>query len=299
MTSDPTPYLAPHVAMDLDPDLASWRAHRSGVAAVDELVSVLAVTRVSETAFTGRSTRVPAGRVFGGQILAQCAVAGSRTVAPPAALHSLHAYFVRAARPEVVLHFAVTAVRDGRSFAVRRVDALQDGEIVTTVTASYHVPEEGVTHQDPMPPRPSPAELSGRTPFHLSAEGPGRAGAVELRACPPEPGRAESSVWLRVTAPLPDDPVLHQALLVYLSDFSILHGAFHRHGLTRTGIRTASLDHGVWLHRPGRADGWLRYDSRSPSAAGARAMGQATLFSADGVLLATAGQEMLVRLLDT
>jgi acyl-CoA thioesterase II len=274
---------------------AAWREHRSGVSSVDELVSALAVERVSATTFTGHSTAVPAGRVFGGQILAQCAVAAARTVAPPAALHSMHAYFVRAARPEVPFQFEVTVVRDGRSFAVRRVEALQDNEVVTAVSASYHVPEDGIAHQDAMPARPAPDELPSRTPFLVSANGPARAGAVELRACPRRDGEPASALWLRITAPLPDDPLLHQALLVYLSDFGILHGAFHYHGVSRAQIRTASLDHSIWLHRPGRADDWLLYDTRSPSAAGARAVGQASLYTGDGVLLATASQEMLVR----
>jgi acyl-CoA thioesterase-2 len=273
----------------------AWRAHRSGVSTVDELVSALAVERLSATTFTGHSTSVPSRRVFGGQILAQCAVAAQQTVAPPAVLHSIHAYFVRAGRPAVKFHFEVTTVRDGRSFAVRRVDALQDDEVVTTMIASYHVPEDGLAHQDSMPVRPTPAELPSRTPFYVSADGPARAGAVELRACPPKGDEPASSLWLRITAPLPDDPLLHQAMLIYLSDFGILHGAFHHHGMTRTRIRTASLDHSMWLHRPGRADGWLLYDTRSPSAAGARAMGQAALYTEDGALLATASQEMLVR----
>lgn len=273
-----------------------WRGHRSGVSSVDELVSAFAVARRSATTFTGHSTSVPAHRVFGGQILAQCVVAAARTVAlPGAGLHSLHAYFVRAGRPEVTFRFEVTPVRDGRSFAVRRVDAVQDNEIVATMTASYHVPEDGLAHQDVMPDRPTPAELPSLIPFLVSAGGPASAGAVELRACPPLDGEPESSLWLRVTAPLPDDPLLHQAMLVYLSDFGILHGAFRRHGVSREEVRTASLDHGMWLHRPGRADDWLLYDSRSPSAAGARAMGRASLFTADGVLLASASQEMLVR----
>jgi acyl-CoA thioesterase-2 len=277
-------------------DLTSWRAHRSGVSTVDELVQALAVEQLSATGFTGRSTSVPRHRVFGGQLLAQCAVAASLTVPPAAALHSMHAYFLRAARPALKLHLEVTTLRDGRSFAVRQVDVAQDDEVVTSVTASFHVPEDGLTHQDPMPDREPPADLPGRTPFHVSPDGPARAGAVELRACPPMPGRPRSSVWMRVTAPLPDDPVLHQAMLVYLSDLSILHGAFNRHGVTRPEVHTASLDHSIWLHRPARADTWLLYDSHSPSAAGARAMGQAALFTATGELVATAAQEMLVRL---
>jgi acyl-CoA thioesterase-2 len=276
-------------------DLTAWREHRSGVAAVDELVGALAVEQLSESTFTGHSTTVPSHRVFGGQILAQSVVAATMTVAAPAAPHSLHAYFVRAGRPDVKFQFAVTTLRDGRSFAVRRVDALQDNEIVTSMTASFHTPEDGLTHQDPMPVRPMPADLPARTPFLVSANGPATAGAVDLRACPPTPGGAESSVWLRANGSLPDDPLLHQALLVYLSDFSILHGAFIRHDVARTQVRTASLDHSVWLQRPARADDWLLYDSRSPSAAGARAVGRASMFTSKGDLAATAAQEMLVR----
>lgn len=276
-------------------NLAAWRTHRSGVSTVDELVAALAVEQLSATDFTGHSTAVPERRVFGGQLLAQCAVAATLTVPEPAALHSMHAYFVRAARPAVKLQFEVTTLRDGRSFTVRRVEALQDNEVVTSVTASFHVPEDGLTHQDPMPDRRPPAELPGRTPFHTAPDGPARAGAVELRACEPVPGRPESSVWMRINAPLPDDPVLHQAMLVYLSDFSILHGAFIRHDVARPAIHTASLDHSIWLHRPARADDWLLYESRSPSAAGARAMGQAALFTTTGELAATAAQEMLIR----
>jgi acyl-CoA thioesterase-2 len=262
---------------------------------VDELVSALAVERVGESSFTGHSASVPAWRVFGGQILAQCAVAATMTVAPPAVPHSMHAYFVRPGRPEVKFQFEVTTVRDGRSFAVRRVEALQDNEIVTTMIASFHHGEEGFAHQDPMPVRPAAEELPGRAPFHVAEDSPAHAGAVELRTCPARPGRPESSVWMRVTAPLPDDPLLHQALLTYLSDFTILHGAFRTHGIARRRVHTASLDHSLWLHRPGRADQWLLYDSHSPSAASARANGQATMFTAAGELLATAGQEMLIR----
>ncbi|TDV57547.1 acyl-CoA thioesterase [Actinophytocola oryzae] len=276
-------------------DLAEWRAWRSGVAAVDELVGTFAVERLSESTFTGHSTSVPENRVFGGQMLAQSVVAATMTVAPPSVAHSLHAYFVRAGRQDVPFRFAVTTLRDGRSFAVRRVDALQDNEVVTSMTASFHLPEDGLTHQDAMPDRPAPDDLPARTPFLISSDGPARAGAVDLRACPQEPGAAESSVWLRVAAPLPDDPLLHQAMLVYLSDFSILHGAFNRHRVAREQVRTASLDHSIWLQRPGRADDWLLHDSRSPAAAGARAVGRANLFTVKGELVATAAQEMLVR----
>ncbi|OLF10304.1 hypothetical protein BLA60_17320 [Actinophytocola xinjiangensis] len=274
-------------------------AHRSGSSTVDELVAALAVRRLGPDLFTATSTALPARRVFGGQTLAQCVVAASLTVPAPAVAHSLHAYFVRPGRPSAPFRFAVTTIRDGRSFATRRIEAVQDGEPTCVVIASFSPPEDGLTHQDPLPARPGPDGLAGRTPFHVAPDGAATAGAVELRACPPagDPTpRAESAVWMRITAPLPDDPLLHRALLVYLSDFSILHGAFHLHGVTRPMIRTASLDHSMWLHRDGRADQWVLHESRSPSSGGGRAVGFASLYGGDGALLATAGQEMLVRL---
>ncbi|GAB3451415.1 acyl-CoA thioesterase [Actinophytocola sediminis] len=280
----------------LRPDLAAWRAHRSGSSTVDELVAALAVRRLGPDLFAGTSTALPAGRVFGGQTLAQCVVAAALTVAPPAVPHSLHGYFVRPGSPSRESRFTVSTIRDGRSFTTRRVEAAQDGEPTCAVIASFHVPEDGLTHQDPMPRRPGPDGLDGRTPF--DPDGP--LGAVELRPCPPTDGapRAESAMWLRVTAPLPDDPLLHQALLVYLSDFGIVRGAFRLHGVTRPQVRTASLDHSMWLHRPGRADEWVLYDNRSPSSGNGRAVGFGTMYNAAGDLLATAGQEMLVRMAD-
>jgi acyl-CoA thioesterase II len=278
------------------PDPASWTDHESGNPQVDELVSVLAVRRVDELTCTGTSAGRPEGRIFGGQLLAQCAVAASLTVAAPATLHSLHAYFVRAGRPREEIRFVVDPLRDGRSYGTRRVDAVQDGRVIATAMLSFQRAETGPDHQDPAPARPDPAGLAGRVPFGTTRDGPGRAGALDLRACPPDDGdRAASSVWLRVDGRLPDDPLLHRALLVYLSDLTVVHGAFRAHGLARRDLRTASLDHCLWLHRPGRVDDWVLYDSRSPSASGGRAVGQGRIFAASGELLATAAQEMSVR----
>lgn len=277
---------------------AAWRAHRSGVEAVDELLRVLAVEQVGELEFAGTSTTHPRGRIFGGQILAQSLVAASCTVREPWVAHSAHLYFMRAGRPDEEVRFAVQVLRDGRSFGTRRIDALQDGVPICSTMVSFHGPEDGIDHQDAMPDHQGPDGLNGRPPFS-AADGPSNAGALELRGIPAWPGaaeRAESAVWFRVNARLPDDPLLHRALLAYLSDLSVLHGAFRKHRVPRDRIRTASLDHALWLHRPGRADDWLLYDSRSPSAAAGRAVGHARLFDAEGVLLATAGQEMTVRI---
>jgi acyl-CoA thioesterase II len=279
------------------PDLASWRAHRSGNERVDELLGVLAVERVDELVFTGGSTAVPSGRIFGGQILAQGVVSAALTVDPTAALHSLHAYFMRGGRPDEPTRFEVDVLRDGRSYGTRRVDAVQDGRVIATAILSFQRPETGPDHQDEMPARPDPEGLAGRVPFGAAPDGPSRAGALELRACRGEdvPDRAATSVWMRIAGPLPDDPLLHRALLVYLSDLTVVHGAFRVHRLSRHDLRTASIDHSLWLYRPGRVDDWVLYDTRSPSASGGRAAGQGRIFAGTGELLATSAQEMSVR----
>jgi acyl-CoA thioesterase-2 len=279
------------------PDLESWRAHRSGVTQVDELLRVLAMDRVEDLTWTGGNLDWPTGRIFGGQILAQSTIAASLTVDPTAVAHSLHAYFMRAGRPREPVRFVVDPLRDGRSFATRRVDAVQGDQVIATTLLSFQRPESGPDHQDPMPARPDPAGLVGRIPGLASPDGPSRGGALELRACPMDgdPDPAASAVWMRIRGTLPDDPLLHRALLVYLSDLALVHGAFRAHGLSRTEIRSASLDHSLWLHRPGRVDEWVLYDSRSPSANGGRASGHGRLFSAAGVLLAGAAQEMSLR----
>ena len=284
--------------MTADPAPVPWPAHRSGVAEVDELLQVLAVERVDELAWVSGSTSWPHGRVFGGQILAQSVVAAALTADPAAVPHSLHAYFMRAGRPDEPVRFAVDPLRDGRSFATRRVDAVQRDEVIASTLLSFQRPEPGPARQDPMPDRPDPAGLAGRIPFTAAPDGPSRGGALELRACPMDADQdpAASAVWMRIRGSLPDDPLLHRALLVYLSDMTVVHGAFRALRLPRDRTRSASLDHAIWLHRPGRVDDWLLYDSRSPSAGGGRAMGSGRLFASSGELLASSAQEMSVRL---
>jgi acyl-CoA thioesterase-2 len=235
--------------------------------------------------------------VFGGQILAQSTIAASLTVAEPAVPHSLHAYFMRAGRTDSEIRFVVDPLRDGRSYSTRRIDAVQGGLVIATTLASFGRPEDGPDHQDDAPARPAPDELAARVPVSAAPDGPSRAGALEMRACPLEgdPDPASSATWIRIGGRLPDDPLLHRALLVYLSDLTVVHGAFRRQRLSRRDVRTASLDHALWLYRSARVDEWVLYESRSPSAAGGRAAGQGRLFSASGLLLASAGQEMSVR----
>ncbi|MCW0215089.1 MAG: thioesterase family protein [Pseudonocardia sp.] len=273
-----------------------WRDHRSGSASVDELVGVLDLDpdgAGNGDSFTGHSTATPQGRIFGGQTLAQSLVAAARTVVGPVVPHSLQAAFLQPGDPAAEIGFTVRPLRDSRSFRTRRVDTVQHGRLICTATVSFHIPEAGLDHADPLPHRRPPEDLEPRFPFQQ----PGSAdpGPIEQRKDSAVPDPAGVALWMRVTAPLPDDPLLHTALLVYLSDFGILHGAYRLHGVRRSLRRTASLDHAMWLHRPARADGWLHYDTRSPTAVDGRALGTGTFHAATGELLATATQEMIVR----
>lgn len=256
-----------------------------------ELLTVLDLTECARGAFTGTNMSVPAGRIYGGQLLAQSVIAAARTTGG-LPLHSLHGYFLQPGTVRDEVRYTVTQLRNGRSFRSRRVDATQRGGLVTSVLASFHTPEQGMRHQEPMPEVPGPDGLPGRTLF-AAADGP--PSPVEARFCPAAPGTFESAVWLRVTADLPEDPLLHQALLVYLSDFSIVRGAFLRHDVDRGTLRTASLDHSMWFHNPPHAGDWLLYRTRSPAAADARVSGTGTFYDRSGTVLATAAQEMLVR----
>ncbi|WP_433249413.1 AMP-binding protein [Actinomadura nitritigenes] len=276
-----------------------WRDLRTGSAAVDGLLRVLDLDQAGERAFVGSSNERPAHRVFGGQVLAQAAVAAARTAPDDVVLHSLHGYFARAGDPASPIRYEVTPLRAGRSFHLQRVDALQGEEIIGTVTCSMQRGEpDHLSHQLAAPQTPPPPEdAPSRYPFAESAaDGDGPPGPVELR----ENGQgtdplAPSEVWLRIPAGLPDDPLLHRTLLVYLSDFTIMRAAFRGNRIRRNTTTGASLDHAVWLHRAGRADRWVRYVSTSPSAGAARALGLGSLFSADGELLATGAQEMVIR----
>ena len=263
--------------------------------------------------FVGRSQPMPTGRVFGGQVLAQCVVAAGRTVTGddgdgPRHIHSLHGYFLRPGDANQPIRFLVDRMRDGGSFSARRVHAVQDGRILLSMIASFQELSEGLDHQIPMPHVPSPEELTpdaealSRIDHPLARHAASR--AVELRHVDPQlfPGndaerQERQSVWMRLPGHLPDDPHLHAAVMAYASDYSLLEPVLRRHGLVwgDPRLRIASLDHAMWFHRPGRVDQWLLYTQLSPSAQGGRGLGQGHMFAADGTLLATVGQEGMVR----
>ena len=281
---------------------------------VDAVKHILGILDLQDAAgptpdvFTGSSYRPPWGRVFGGQVLAQALVAAIRTVPEDRPVHSLHAYFLRPGDPDVPIEYAVERLRDGRSFSARRTQASQNGQAILSMISSYQEPAGGLDHQDEMPDVPPPEGiLSLEERFgHLDVpqiQTMLRTRPVDLRHVEgpvflvPGPERMPSqAVWLRTTAPLPDDPVLHTAMMAFSSDYSLLESVLRAHGLAWTsGLKTASLDHAMWFHRPARIDEWLLYVQHSPSASGGRGLAQGKLVTREGVLVASTAQEGMMR----
>jgi acyl-CoA thioesterase II len=282
-----------------------------GQDAVDELLGVLALERIEENIYRGHHPTGGLARTFGGLTAAQALVAATRTVPADRPIHSLHSYFLRPGDPSLPTVFLVERIRDGGTFSTRRVHGVQHGQAIYSFAASFQRAEPGFDHQDPMPDVPDPESLptflealagyAERLPVSASL-----VGTVDLRAIDPHPFAqrdvgprdvARHRVWMRAAGRLPDDAVLHTAMVAYMSDVTLLHPVLVRHGVSFAldPIMGASLDHAVWFHRPLRADEWLLYDAESPSATGARGLALGRLFAADGRLVASVVQEGLVR----
>ncbi len=280
--------------------------------AIETLLSILDLEPLEHNLFRGLSPQVGWQRVFGGQVIGQALVAAGRTVEGRAA-HSLHAYFMRPGDPTVPIIYEVDRIRDGKSFATRRVVAIQHGQAIFSMSASFQVEEAGLEHQLPMPVVPPPEELPSETElkalFLESAPEPvrrywERERALELRPVDlrhyvsREPLAPVQQVWIRATGPLPDDPQIHRSVLAYASDMTLLDTALFAHGrsIFDRDLQVASLDHALWFHRSFRVDEWLLYSEDSPSTSGARGFSRGNLFSRDGKLIASVAQEGLVRL---
>jgi acyl-CoA thioesterase-2 len=266
--------------------------------------------RTSEDIFTGPSQWMPHGRVFGGQVLSQALVAAQRTIAPDRAPHSLHGYFLRPGSIDLPITFSVDRIHDGRSFSTRRTQAYQDGLPILSMIASFQDDDGGLDHQIEMPADlPDPESLPTAAQLlsgfdHPVARGWSTERPFDIRHIDPPiylsaDGErvAHQAVWMRAIGRLPDDPGLHRAALVYASDFTIQETVLRRHGVawTTPGLKLASLDHAMWLHRFGRVDDWLLYVQDSPNAVGGRGLGLGRIYSRDGVLLASVAQEVTVR----
>jgi acyl-CoA thioesterase II len=282
--------------------------------ALDRLLELLDLEQIEVNIFRGVSPGERVQRVFGGQVAGQALVAAGRTVPSDRPVHSLHAYFIRPGDPSVPLIYMVDRVRDGRSFTTRRVSAIQHGRVIFTLSASFHYPEPGPVHADPMPDVPPPDSIEP-TPVRLARffghqlPSEVRDNPIDLRSVGPLSVEAErdpslrttrNMVWLRVDGDLPDDPLLHVCLMTYASDMTLLDPVLLGHGLSWLDGRTtgASLDHAMWFHRPFRADRWLLYAQESPVAYGARGLARGEVFTADGELVVSVVQEGLIRVAD-
>lgn len=279
---------------------------------VQELLDILALEPLEHNLFRGRSPQTGWQRVFGGLVIAQSLMAACRTVEsrPP---HSMHAYFLLPGDPAAPIVYNVDRIRDGRSFATRRVVAIQHGRAIFSLSASFQTPESGLDHQIVMPDVPAPDELAASDLLVEGSEDDvaravrsyreGRR-AIEMR--PVEIERyfnqdvrpALFNVWFRTVSPLPDDPMIHQCALAYASDITLLDSTLIPHGRTvlEGAFAGASLDHAIWFHRPFRADEWLLYSQDSPFTGGGRGFAHGSIFTSDGVLVASVAQEGLIRL---
>jgi acyl-CoA thioesterase II len=281
--------------------------------AAAELVSLLDLEYLDVDLFRGRQPASTRPRVYGGQVAAQALIAGARTVPGRDGVafhvHSLHSYFLLPGDYQVPIIYDVERIRDGRSFATRRVMARQHGRPIYYQTLGFQRTEEGYDHQDAMPATPPPeagvdllelmkqggnaeADALGREWAALEVRWLGSSGhGIEVDPAHP----SQTRMWIRVRGAMPDDPLTHLAAFTYASDVSLLGASLAAHQVTPPQVQMASLDHTLWFHRPFRVDDWWLYDQWSPSASGARGLSIGRVFTSDGTLVATAAQEGLIR----
>ena len=277
-----------------------------------DLVALLELEPIEQNIYRGDNRNIGTGRIFGGQVLAQALVASARTVEEDRPLHSMHGYFILPGDLSVPVVYFVERLRDGGSFSTRRVTGIQNGKAIFSMSSSFHRHEEGDEHQTEMPDVPDPESLrpeleqireradeipeayrailtqdraldfratDGSDPFDVTVREPTR------------------SYWVRAIGPVDDNPVHHQALLAYSSDYGLLDAALRPHAISLRdpNVMVASLDHSIWFHRPVRMDDWMLYVAESPAAGGARGFTRGTFYTRSGQLVASVAQEGLVR----
>lgn len=288
-------------------------ANAQAQASVDRLLDVLDLDesrgRTTEDIFTGQSQAMPSGRIYGGQVLGQSIMAAERTMPEDRAAHSMHGYFLRPGDAAQGLTIAVDRIHDGRSFSTRRSQAYQNGVPIFSMIASFQDEAPGIEHAHPMPegiPQPddiapdeqrvvgAPAEatlLMSERPVDI------RHVEVPLYLSADDERTAQQAVWMKMRAPMPDDPRLHRAALAYLSDMTIQESILRAHGVawTTDGLKVASLDHAMWWHRPARVDEWLLYVQESPNARSGRGLATGRIYTQAGVLAASVAQEIMIR----
>ena len=276
------------------------------------LAETLQLERLEVNLFRGTTPDNRPGRIFGGQVIAQSLLAAYETV-EDRVCHSLHCYFIRPGDPTVPIVFEVDRSRDGGSFTTRRVIAVQHGQQIFNLAASFQVAEEGFEHQAPMPKAPGWKDLPDERAVRLEMmkkhpeqfkEWMDRHQPIELRSEDARtyftrgPSEPESASWIRCRDPVGEDFRMHQVVLAYASDMNLLSTSMRPHGVhwQTPGFQSASLDHAMWFHRPVNIETWHLYAQDSPSASGGRGFIRGSIYAEDGTLVASVAQEGLIRL---
>ena len=279
---------------------------------MQEVLDLLDLETIEAGLFRGPSHNIVGKNVFGGQVLGQALMAAGRTVDGRLA-HSLHGYFLRAGDTTAPIVYQVEKIRDGKSFATRNVKAIQHGEIIFIMSASFAIPEDGLEHQSEMPAVDGPDGVLSETELRQKVapmipekirDAFARERPIEIRPINPvnpfAPVKQEARRyhWMRAQSRLPDDPLLHQCVLAFASDFALMGTAMLPHGVSfmQNNMQAASIDHSMWFHRPFRMDDWLLYDMDAPNASSSRGMNRGLIYSQDGRLVASTAQEGLMRL---
>jgi acyl-CoA thioesterase II len=280
--------------------------------AMETLIATLDLETLEHNLFRGTSPDIGWQRVFGGQVIAQALMAAQRTVDADRFVHSLHAYFMRPGDPAVPILYQVERIRDGSSFATRRVVAIQHGKAIFSLAASFQIEEDGFDHQFPMPEVTPPEQLMGEKEFkelflpkapatvrrYWEQERP-----IEVRPTSlvhylsKDKLEPRQDIWVRTVGEVPNNRHYQAAVLAYLSDMTLLDVSLYPHGISLFDptMQAASLDHAMWFHRPVQFDDWLLYSQDSPSASGARGMTRGSIYTRSGTLIASVAQEGLIR----
>lgn len=280
---------------------------------IQKLLDLLDLEVIEHNIYRGRNRDIGTGRIFGGQVLAQALVAARRTVDGDRPAHSMHGYFILEGDLGAPVVYFVDRLRDGRSYCTRRVTAIQHGEAIFNMASSFHRREEGVEHQMAMRDTVGPERLRDELDVireHAEQIPERKRGVLtqdrvlDIRPVEaedpfrPERRSPKQRYWMKTVSDLPDDPLIHQAVLAYASDYGLLGAALRPHGVTfrDPGVMVASLDHAIWFHRPFRFDEWLLYVVESPSSGAGRGFSRGTFFTRDGTLVASVAQEGVVRI---
>ncbi|WP_184645266.1 acyl-CoA thioesterase II [Sphingopyxis sp. JAI128] len=251
-------------------------------------------------------------RMFGGQAVAQAVLAAAGEEQDGKLVHSLHAHFLKAGVAADPASYSVSTLSDGRSFATRRIDARQRDQLIFSMTASFHRPETGFSHQIEAPLsldiEAALQALDQWSEKHRDAAASPVFGRLEKRPIeivPLDPGalfsnrprEARTGTWMRMRQAAPADPVMQRALLAYASDMMFLRNALLPHGIGpgSNRVQAASLDHAMWFHATPDFNDWLLYATSSPWSGHARGLNLGHFFARDGQLIATVTQESLMR----